>query len=150
MTRWAMAAALSLSACSAAPTPIENQSSVANETAASEGTRAAFPISGDDLMVGIVGLKRPWNGKPNHQTSARDDLTGGTSTMLIYPAGAINIFTLPDGKVWRVRLVAGQGDRCGSAADLSKGVEAVDQMLQAKPSRVNLTDGCTRIATITA
>ncbi|WP_343528725.1 hypothetical protein [Sphingomonas sp.] len=150
MRRLPIAAALVLSACSTAPTTIDNQSPAANEMAASEGTRAAFPISGDDLMVGVVGFDRPWNGKPAHQTSTRDDLTGGMSTMLIYPAGAINIFTLPDGKVWRVRLVAGQGDRCGSAPDLSKGVEAVRQMLQTKPSRVNLTDGCLRIATITA
>ncbi|QPT08618.1 hypothetical protein [Sphingomonas paucimobilis] len=150
MRRFPIAIALILSACSAAPNPVDNQQSANNQAAASDDARAAFPISRDDLMVGVVGMDGPWRGKPSHQSTNRDDLTGGESSMLVYPNGAIDIFTMPDGKVWRVRLVAGQGDRCGRAADLDAGVASIRQMLQATPSRTTRADGCVRIATITA
>lgn len=150
MKRFSIAAAVILSDCSAAPNPGDNQSSVVNQVIASDEARASFPISRDDLMVGIVGLGEPWRGKPSHQTTNRDDLTGGQSSMLVYPTGAISIFTMPDGNVWRVRLVAGQGDRCGRLADLDAGIAAIRQMLPTKPSRTTKANGCVQIATLTA
>lgn len=114
-----------LAACApeAGQMTMQNDSSEPKETIAD---LSASRITGDphDLakrLIAVVGLKD--NGLPLEVSG--DSFTGGEKMHGLYSNGMVDIFTMPGGAIWKVRVTSGVGSVCGKKVWQLEDVEAV-------------------------
>jgi hypothetical protein len=94
----------------------------------------SFDMDEVDARDLIDSLGRPWSGKPVLDQESEDGFTGGYSDLLLFDGGSATIYTLPDGKVWRLRLTAGFGERCGEVEPLFRAYPTVASRLTGSSS----------------
>lgn len=152
-----IAALVILTACHVVETDqASNQVNATSESHPEVGTeepatRAAFPmdeISAEDLMA---AFNNEWSG-PIAQNDSDDSLTDGRHKMLMFKDRSLNLYILPDGRVWRLRANVGMGDRCGSRAEVKQVVEHLARTLMphADASHVLSSIGGSSIAELDA
>lgn len=94
------------------------------EVAVAGDTRPVFALTADDIDIWI---SRTQLFTADRRTDMRngDSLTGGESVMIFHDLGALHYYTMPQGRVWRIRQLSGKVSACGSP-DI--GVRAATEM----------------------
>lgn len=117
--------AISLTACDNAPAgepgaqpPIIVQASDAvtlpEEVVDPANERPAFNLDEVDAedLLDEVRSNGSFAGAPTFKSSRFDSFSGGHAISRSYRRGSVDIYTRPDGKVWRTALGLGWGDDC--------------------------------------
>jgi hypothetical protein len=118
--RVAVAAMLACAACSPpAPAPITSREVSQNEIDAAGDpqppARPSFALDEPSMLAAVENLGLPWSAQPIVDDARPDSLTKGTYRSMMSSGGGADVFTLPSGRVWRVNLRTGFGDRCGQS-----------------------------------
>lgn len=75
--------------------------------------RPSFDLDESSALRAIKDLGAPWSVAPLIDDTKPDSLTLGSSRSVINKLGSADVYTLPDGHVWRIVLRTGFGNRCG-------------------------------------
>lgn len=81
--------------------------------------RPAFALTEIDVEDLLAKINASWQ-SPISTSEHEDSLTNGRSKMLLYRGHSADLFIMPDGNVWRIRVYIGMGDRCGSKIEVKK------------------------------
>jgi hypothetical protein len=104
---------------------VENASN-ADDTEVAVRPSFAMDEAGVAEMISQIGPD--WK-DPILTMSHHDSLTNGQSISYNYKRRSASLFTLPDGRVWRIRLNVGWGDFCGDKSDIRHATEALVNLL---------------------
>ncbi len=105
-----------------APEPVTSREVSQNEIDAAGPPevqqRPSFALDDTAALDAIAKLGTPWSTQPFLDDARPDSLTGGYYHTLGNSGGSSDVFTLPNGRVWRVNLRVGVGERCGQPSQL--------------------------------
>jgi hypothetical protein len=110
----AATALLALSACDSTPAPVADDDSATNTVAPN---RPAFAADLNGASTAIEEAGGPWKGG-TVKDGIRDSTTGGTIRTITATGGLAQVFALPDGKAWQVRLISRPKTGCSESAPL--------------------------------
>jgi hypothetical protein len=127
-------------------------SSLAESAPPSPNVAAAWPVKASRVEEMARLLGSPWTGEPFDRSDSPDSFSGGASAAVMFKGGTILIFTIADGRVWRLRLLSGMANRCGPPIDQAAAISALASLgIDAAKFRVvNMANACIRALTFTA
>ncbi|MGH6614180.1 hypothetical protein [Sphingomonas sp.] len=105
---------LALAACGPASLPHVTYDNVTTEP---ETARPAFAADLAGASAAIEEAGAPWKGG-TVKDGIRDSTTGGTIRTITATGGLAQVFALPDGKAWQVRLISRPKTGCSESAPL--------------------------------
>lgn len=117
-----------------AAAPVTNELTSSAVEAGAPALKPHLPVEEYDAMVAIEELAGfhdtgfPYGRQP-------DSFSGGEIVHRVYKNGMLDLFTLPDGGLWRVNATSGIADRCGHAFSKRETVKAF--LASIEPSAAN-------------
>lgn len=119
-----VALAIAMGGCNA--TPSGNDAAVANDAAPA---LPAFAATTDTAIRTIRALGAPW-ADAKQSDPMRDAKTGGLVHVMTSDGGSAQVFSRPEGKVWKLRLTSGAPNNCGTSAVLIAALPKLTSMLK--------------------
>lgn len=106
--------------------PVNAMTDIATPEAVPAG-RPSFARTAEDMDI---WLQRTALFRADRRTDMRnpDSFTGGESFMILHDVGALNFYTVPTGRVWRIRQLSGKSHACGTTqAGVNAAIEMAEQ-----------------------